>query len=102
MSQTEMQYVSDTDGKKVGVIVPIELWHEIASERETAYLLQSKTMKARQCGSVSLTSVLQCSLLVKQRRLVKLLQLLFSVRKSYAIPLQPGEHSEQLQYCSLN
>lgn len=31
----------------MGVIVPIELWHEIQSERETAYLLKSQTMKRR-------------------------------------------------------
>ena len=29
------------------MIVPIELWREITSERETAYLLKSETMKAR-------------------------------------------------------
>jgi len=29
------------------VIVPIELWREIESERETAYLLKSETMKRR-------------------------------------------------------
>jgi antitoxin YefM len=27
--------------------VPIELWREIESERETAYLLKSETMKTR-------------------------------------------------------
>jgi len=42
-----VQYVSDADGKPVGVIVPIELWREIESERETAYLLKSKAMKKR-------------------------------------------------------
>ena len=42
-----MQYVSDADGKPVSVIIPIDLWHEIASERETAYLLRSETMKKR-------------------------------------------------------
>ena len=47
MSQTEVQYISDADGKEVGVIVPIDLWHELESERETAYLLQSETMKRR-------------------------------------------------------
>ena len=31
----------------MGVIVPIELWREIESERETAYLLKSETMKQR-------------------------------------------------------
>ncbi len=44
---TEIQYVSDEDGKHIGVIVPIALWREIASERETAYLLRSETMKRR-------------------------------------------------------
>jgi PHD/YefM family antitoxin component YafN of YafNO toxin-antitoxin module len=29
------------------VIVPIDLWREIAAERETAYLLRSETMKRR-------------------------------------------------------
>ena len=29
------------------MIVPIELWREIASERETAYLLKSETMRRR-------------------------------------------------------
>ena len=47
MSQTEIQYVSDESGNPVGVIVPIELWREIESERETAYLLKSETMKRR-------------------------------------------------------
>lgn len=43
----DVQYVSDADGKAVGVIVPIELWREIESERETAYLLQSAVMRQR-------------------------------------------------------
>ena len=47
ISQAEVQYISDAEGKEVGVIVPIELWHEIASERETAYLMESKSMKRR-------------------------------------------------------
>ena len=46
-SLTDIQYISDADGKSVGVIVPIELWREIESERETAYLLRSETMKRR-------------------------------------------------------
>ena len=45
--ETEVQYISDAEGKEVGVIVPIELWHEIESERETAYLLKSETMRRR-------------------------------------------------------
>lgn len=42
-----VQYVSDADGKPVSVIVPIELWREIESERETAYLLKSEAMRRR-------------------------------------------------------
>lgn len=44
---TEIQYVSDESGNPVGVIVPIELWREIESEKETAYLLRSENMKRR-------------------------------------------------------
>ncbi|MDQ1559326.1 MAG: hypothetical protein QOD32_2386 [Pyrinomonadaceae bacterium] len=47
MSETEIQYVSDESGNPVGLIVPIELWREIESERETAYLLKSENMKRR-------------------------------------------------------
>ncbi len=46
-AQSQVQYVSDADGKTVGVLVPIKLWKEIESERETAYLLKSKRMKKR-------------------------------------------------------
>lgn len=46
-SATEIQYVSDEGGNKIGVIVPIDLWREIEAERETAYLLKSETMKHR-------------------------------------------------------
>lgn len=44
---TEIQYVSDESGQPTAVIVPIELWREIESEKETAYLLKSETMKRR-------------------------------------------------------
>ena len=47
MSQSEIKYISDESGNPVGVIVPIELWREIESERETAYLLKSEKMKRR-------------------------------------------------------
>lgn len=43
----EIQYISDEEGNPTGVIVPIDLWREISSERETAYLLQSQAMKRR-------------------------------------------------------
>ena len=47
MSLAEIQYVSDESGNTVAAIVPIELWREIESERETAYLLKSDNMKRR-------------------------------------------------------
>ena len=43
----EVQYIQDTAGQNLGVFIPIDLWHEIASERETAYLLSSENMKRR-------------------------------------------------------
>jgi antitoxin YefM len=44
----EIQVVSNEAGEPTAVIVPIELWREIESERETAYLLnRSETMKQR-------------------------------------------------------
>jgi len=47
MAQLDVEYVLDKRSKPKGVIVPIRLWHEIQSERETAYLLKSPTMKKR-------------------------------------------------------
>ena len=47
MASAEIQYISDESGETTGVIVPIALWREIESERETAYLLKSETMKRR-------------------------------------------------------
>jgi hypothetical protein len=47
MTEAEIQYVSDADGNAVAVIVPIELWREIESETETAYLLKSEAMRRR-------------------------------------------------------
>jgi len=44
---TEIQYVSDETGNPTAVIIPIELWREIESEKETAYLLKSEAMKRR-------------------------------------------------------
>lgn len=46
-SDPKVQYISDEKGNVQGVIVPIELWREILSERETAYLLDSEVMKRR-------------------------------------------------------
>ena len=47
MLDGEIQVVSNEAGEPTAVIVPIELWREIASERETAYLLNSVEMKQR-------------------------------------------------------
>lgn len=46
-SSANIQYIFDEDGNPTGVILPIDLWQEIASERETAYLLKSEEMKKR-------------------------------------------------------
>lgn len=47
MPDAQIQIVSNEDGEPTAVIIPIDLWREIASERETAYLLRSETMKKR-------------------------------------------------------
>jgi hypothetical protein len=47
MGRANIQYVLDEKGNPTSVIVPIELWREIQSEKETAYLLKSKIMKTR-------------------------------------------------------
>jgi PHD/YefM family antitoxin component YafN of YafNO toxin-antitoxin module len=47
MTGADIQYVSDGGGEPTTVIVPISLWREIESERETAYLLKSEAMKRR-------------------------------------------------------
>ena len=43
----QIQYISDEHENVTGVIVPINLWKEIESEKETAHLLKSATMKKR-------------------------------------------------------
>lgn len=47
VNSLDLQYVHDAAGQPVGVIVPIALWREIESERETAYLLKSDGMRNR-------------------------------------------------------
>jgi PHD/YefM family antitoxin component YafN of YafNO toxin-antitoxin module len=47
MPNTEIQIVSSENGEPTAVIVPIELWREIESERETSYLLKSENMRNR-------------------------------------------------------
>lgn len=43
----EIWYVTDGDGNRTAALLPIEIWREISSELETAYLLRSETMKRR-------------------------------------------------------
>lgn len=47
MNIPDLKYISDEKGDRVAVIVPIEVWNELINEDETAYLLQSETMKER-------------------------------------------------------
>jgi hypothetical protein len=47
MALSDIQYIMDENGDTTGVIVPIELWREIESERKTADLLKSEAMKKR-------------------------------------------------------
>lgn len=47
IAQPDIHYVTDEQGNAVSVIIPIALWQEILSERETAYLLKSDAMRQR-------------------------------------------------------
>ncbi len=42
-----IQYISDDGNNITGVIIPINLWRELQSEKETAYLLKNTAMKKR-------------------------------------------------------
>jgi hypothetical protein len=46
-NQQQIQYVMNSKGTATSVIVPIELWHALASEKETRHLLGSSMMKKR-------------------------------------------------------
>jgi len=64
-ADSPVQYVSDESGNAVAVIVPFDVWREIESERETAYLLKSDAMRKRlleaknRTGGISLDEVRQ-------------------------------------------
>lgn len=45
--QEQIQYISNEQGEVTGVIVPIDVWNGLSSEKETQYLLSSDTMKKR-------------------------------------------------------
>ncbi len=65
MPELDLQIVSNEAGEPTAVIVPIELWREISSERETAHLLKSETMRKRlldamnRKGGLSLEAVVE-------------------------------------------
>lgn len=44
---SELQTISDAQGRVTGVIVPIELWREIEWEKETASLLNNPETRRR-------------------------------------------------------
>jgi len=52
---SRIQYISDEQNNITGVIVPIDLWKQLESEKETAYLLKSAAMKKRLMGAKSRT-----------------------------------------------
>jgi antitoxin YefM len=62
---TDIKIVSNEAGEPTAVIIPIELWREIASERETAHLLRSEAMKqrllaaAQRSGGLSIEAVVE-------------------------------------------
>jgi hypothetical protein len=43
----QLQYTADENNNITGIIVPIDLWNGIQSEKETAYLIKSEAMKSR-------------------------------------------------------
>ena len=47
METTDVEFLSDKEGKPVAVVIPIEMWRDMESELETAYLLKSPAMKER-------------------------------------------------------
>jgi PHD/YefM family antitoxin component YafN of YafNO toxin-antitoxin module len=55
VEDADIQIVSNEDGEPTAVIVPIALWREIASERETAHLLKSESMRERLLAALQRT-----------------------------------------------
>jgi antitoxin YefM len=66
MLSTDIQIVSNESGEPTAVIVPIDLWREISSERETAYLLKSETMKDRLLAAAQRTDGLDLEAVVEK------------------------------------
>ena len=66
MRDADIQIVSNEAGEPTAVIIPIELWREIASERETAYLLKSDTMKKRLLAAAQRTDGLSLEVVLEK------------------------------------
>lgn len=59
MPEPEVQIVSNEAGEATAVIVPIDLWRQISSEKETAHLLRSEAMKERLLAALRRTEGIQ-------------------------------------------
>ena len=66
MPNTDIQIVSNEAGEPTTVLVPIELWREMASERETAYLLGSETTRQRILAAAQRTAGLSLDAVVEK------------------------------------
>ena len=55
MATSNIQFVTNDKGEETAVIVPIGLWRDIESERETSYLLSSPAMRRRLTEAMSRT-----------------------------------------------
>lgn len=54
---SEVQYISDANGKPVGVIVPIELWEEIESDKLTDRINDLKRLFKKTQSAPSIRSL---------------------------------------------
>lgn len=47
MSQTQIQYIRNMEGKPIAVVLPIEFWRSVFPIDETQYLNSSEKMRQR-------------------------------------------------------
>ncbi len=66
MQDTDVQLVFNDAGEATAALVPIDLWREIASERETAYLLKSPAMRQRLLAAMERTDGLSLEAVVEK------------------------------------
>ena len=55
MATWEIEILRNEKGEETAAVVPIELWREIESERETGYHLSTPTMRRRLTEALSRT-----------------------------------------------